>query len=134
MPKDTVTAPMEPFTSDEETALYERLDRLSGAELASYIGSAKSSLGNRALNPTWRPRVELALKHAELAYLREEEAAARLAAEPPPEVVAPPAKAKRTSKAKAAKAAEATEATEGEDATDSAPASEGAEAAEADEE
>ena len=77
MHKDTVTAPMEPFTSDEETALYERLDRLSVAELASYIGSAKSSLGNRALNPTWRPRVELALKHAELAQVREEAAAAR---------------------------------------------------------
>ena len=88
MHKDTVTAPMEPFTSDEETALYERLDRLSVAELASYIGSAKSSLGNRALNPTWRPRVELALKHAELVQVREEAAAARAAAEPPAAVVA----------------------------------------------
>ena len=112
MPKDTVTAPMEPFTSDEETALYERLDRLSVAELASYIGSAKSSLGNRALNPTWRPRVELALKHAELAHVREEAAAARLAAEPPAAVVAPAAKPKKTAKAAAGKAAEAAEAAE----------------------
>jgi hypothetical protein len=103
---------MEPFTSEEETALYERLDRLSVAELASYIGSAKSSLGNRALNPTWRPRVELALKHAELAYIREEAAAARLAAEPPAAVVAPVAKAKKTAKAAAGKATESAEAAE----------------------
>jgi hypothetical protein len=109
MHKDTVTAPMEPFTSDEETALYERLDRLSVTELASYIGSAKSSLGNRALNPTWRPRVELALKHAELAHVREEAAAARLAAEPPAPVVVAAAKPKKTAKAKAAKADESTE-------------------------
>jgi hypothetical protein len=38
---------MEPFTSDEETALYERLDRLSVAELASYIARrrARSATG-----------------------------------------------------------------------------------------
>ena len=107
MHKDTVTAPMEPFTSDEETALYERLDRLSAAELASYIGSAKSSLGNRALNPTWRPRVELALKHAELAQVREEAAAALAAAAPPAAEVAAVAKPKKAPKAKAAKVDEA---------------------------
>ena len=113
MHKDTVTAPMEPFTSDEETALYERLDRLSVTELASYIGSAKSSLGNRALNPTWRPRVELALKHAELAQVREEAAAARAAAEPPAaESSRAVAKPKKTAKAKAAKADESAETSE----------------------
>ena len=103
---------MEPFTRDEEAALYERLDRLSGAELASYICSAKSSLGNRALDPTWRPRVELALKHAELAYRREEEAAARIAAEPPAKVAAPTPKVKKTARPNDGKAAEAEEATE----------------------
>ena len=112
MHKDTVTAPMEAFTSDEEAALYERLDRLSVSELEAYIGSAKSSLDNRALNPTWRPRVELALKHAELAHVREEAAAARLAAEPPAAVVAPAAKPKKTAKAAAGKAAESAEAAE----------------------
>src|SRR4051794_40927818 len=89
MHKDTVTAPMEPFTSDEENALYAKLDRLSVAELERYIGSARSSLGNRGLNPTWRPRIELALKHAELAHIREEAAAALLVVEAP--VAAAPA-------------------------------------------
>ena len=112
MPKDAVTTPMQPFTSDEEAALYARLDRLSGTELASYIGSAKSSLGNRALDPTWRPRVELALKHAELVYRREEEAAARIADEPSAKVPAPIAKVKKTARSDDGKAAEAEEATE----------------------
>ena len=103
---------MQPFTSDEEAALYERLDRLSGAELASYIVSARSSLGNRALDPTWRPRVELALKHAELAHRREEEAAARIAADPSAEVPAPIAKVKKTARSNDGKAAGAEEATE----------------------
>ena len=104
MHKDTVTAPMEPFTSDEETALYDKLDRLSVAELEAYIGSAKNSLGNRALNATWRPRIELALKHAEIAHVREEAAAALLAAEPPMAVAVPAPKAKKTAKSAKAKA------------------------------
>ena len=106
MHKDTVTAPMESFTSDEEAALYERLDRLSVSELEAYIGSAKSSLGNRALNATWRPRIELALKGAESAHVRAEAAAAQRAAEPPVAVTAPaPApKAKKSSKAAKVKA------------------------------
>ena len=104
MHKDTVTAPMEPFTSDEETALYDKLDRLSVAELEAYIGSAKNSLGNRALNATWRPRIELALKHAEIAHVREEAAAALLAAEPPMAVAVPAPKANKTAKSAKAKA------------------------------
>src|SRR5215218_912965 len=105
MHKDTVTAPMEPFTSDEETALYAKLDRLSVAELERYIGSARSSLGNRALNPTWRPRIELALKHAELAHIREEAAAALIVPEPPVAVAPAATAAKKKPKAKAEKAA-----------------------------
>ncbi|MEP7301673.1 MAG: hypothetical protein ABI699_09100 [Caldimonas sp.] len=89
---------MEPFTHDEETALFERLDRLSVAELESYIGSAKNSLGNKALNPTWRPRIEIALNRAVAVHVRAEAAAALLAAEPPVEP-APPVKAKRSTKA-----------------------------------
>ena len=107
MHKDTVTTPMEPFTRDEEAVLFEKLDRLSVPELESYIGSARTSLGNRALDPTWRPRIEIALKRAEIVHLREEAAAAVLAAAPPV-LAPPPAKAKRASKAdKASKADEA---------------------------
>ena len=106
MHKDTVTLPMEPFTAEEESALYDKLDRLSVAELESYIGSARNSLGNRALNASWRPRIELALARAEIVHVREEAAAALLAAEPPPAVVAPLAKAKRTTKAQKAALAE----------------------------
>jgi len=109
MPRDTVTAPMEPFTAEEESALYDKLDRLSVAELESYIGSARNSLGNRALNASWRPRIELALARAEIVHVREEAAAALLAAEPPPVVVAPVAKAKRTTKAQKAALAEQAE-------------------------
>ena len=109
MPRDTVTAPMEPFTAEEETALYDKLDRLSVAELESYIGSARNSLGNRALNASWRPRIELALARAEIVHVREEAAAALLAAEPPPVVVAPVAKVKRTTKAQKAALAEQAE-------------------------
>ena len=100
---------MDPFTAEEETALYDKLDRLSVAELESYIGSARNSLGNRALNASWRPRIELALARAEIVHVREEAAAALLAAEPPPVVVAPVAKAKRTTKAQKAALAEQAE-------------------------
>jgi hypothetical protein len=126
MHKDTVTAPMEPFTSDEETALYEKLDHLSVAELEHYIGSAKNSLGNRALNATWRPRIELALKRAEIVHTREEAAAALIAAEPPVVVAVAAPKAKKTAKSKAGKAgavvetAETAEAAEAAEATDEA--------------
>ncbi len=109
MHKDTVTAPMEPFTHDEQTALFAKLDRLSVAELESYIGSAKNSLGNKALNATWRPRIELALRRAEIVHIREEAAAALLAAEPPPVVPPTPVKAKRTTKAQKAALAEKAE-------------------------
>ena len=109
MHKDTVTAPMDPFTHDEEMALFAKLDRLSVAELESYIGSARNSLGNKALNATWRPRIELALRRAEIVHVREEAAAALLAAEPPPVVPPTPVKAKRTTKAQKAALAEKAE-------------------------
>ena len=134
MHKDTVTAPMEPFTSDEETALYDKLDRLSVAELESYIGSAKNSLGNRALNATWRPRIELALKRAEIVHTREEAAAALIAAEPPVVVAVPAPKAKKMTKSAKAKAdaAEATETAEPGEATEAAEAAGPADEAEED--
>jgi hypothetical protein len=125
---------MEPFTSDEETALYDKLDRLTVAELESYIGSAKNSLGNRALNATWRPRIELALKRAEIVHTREEAAAALIAAEPPVVAAVPAPKAKKMTKSAKAKAdaAEATETAEPGEATEAAEAAGPADEAEED--
>ena len=117
MHKDTVTTPMQPFTRDEEAVLFEKLDRLSVPELESYIGSAKTSLGNRALDPTWRPRIEIALKRAEIVHLREEAAAAVLAAAPPV-LAPPPVKAKRASKADKAGKAGKTDETDPTDETE----------------
>ncbi len=109
MIKDIVPTPLEPFTAAEEAALDERLSGLSVGDLRKYIESAKSSLGNQALAATWRPRIEIGMRHAELALVKGEaaavlelERAALEAAEPAPPVPAP---AKSRSK-KAAAAAE----------------------------
>jgi hypothetical protein len=76
---------MLPFTSDEESALVEKLDAMNPAALAHYVESAQLALRNTALDPSWRPRVEFGLKHAEAAALREALAAPAVvaAAEPP---------------------------------------------------
>lgn len=131
MHKDTVTAPMDPFTSDEEAALFAKLDSLSVAELESYIVSAKNSLGNKALNATWRPRIEIALRHAEIAHVREEAAAAVLAAMPPAPEPPAPVKAKRTTKAQKAAAAAKEEAASSDDDAEVEAVAEDAEADEA---
>ncbi|HWK84065.1 MAG TPA: hypothetical protein VNS61_10035 [Caldimonas sp.] len=81
---------MEPFTHDEEAQLFEKLDRLSLPELQSYIGSAKTSLSNKSLDTTWRPRIEIALQRAETNQVREEAAAVLAAAA----ATAPPAATK----------------------------------------
>ncbi|HEY4958376.1 MAG TPA: hypothetical protein VII31_11225 [Caldimonas sp.] len=94
---------MEPFTREEEAALFDKLDVLSIAELENYIGSAQNSLQNKGLAPSWRPRVEIGLQRAETVLVRETAAAALKAAEPPPEVVVVAAK---TKKAKAVVVAE----------------------------
>ena len=93
---------MEPFTPEEERALFDKLDLLSMAALEDYIGSARTSLANKALAPTWRPRVELALKRAE-ETLQKGETAALLAAETPAPapVVVPAPKAKKAAAAPA---------------------------------
>ncbi len=95
---------MEPFTPEEEQALFDKLDLLSMPALEEYIGSARTSLANKALAPTWRTRVELALKRAETTLRKGEAAAALLAAEAPvPAAVPVPApKAKKASAAPAA--------------------------------
>ena len=67
MKKDLVPKTFEPFTADEEAGLVKTLDTLSATSLESYISSATSSLGNNALAPSWRPRIEFAMRHAEQA-------------------------------------------------------------------
>ena len=116
MIKDPIAVPLEPFTREEQAALFEKLDALSVAQLESYIGSAHNSLQNKALAPSWRPRVEIGLQHAELALVRETAAAALRAETPPPaEVVAV---AVKTRKAKAAPVDEPAEAADPDTAED----------------
>jgi len=75
MKKDLNLTPLEPFTADEELALAEKLDAMNPAALAHYVESAQLALRNTALDPSWRPRVEIGLKYAEAAVLREAAAA-----------------------------------------------------------
>ena len=105
MLKETISIPLEPFTPEEEAALFDKLDVLSIPELENYIGSAQNSLRNRGLDPSWRPRVAVGLQRAEIVLVREA-AAAALRAESPPEEVAPPVKAKAKSRKKAVAATE----------------------------
>jgi len=101
MHKDIGPKPMEPFTREEEKGLVERLDALSVASLESYIASARSALGNKALAATWRPRIEFGARHAEQALAQAQALAAAA-----PEAMAPPRAAMpATSKAKKAAAA-----------------------------
>ena len=94
---------MLPFTSDEETALAGRLTAMNAAALSHYVETAKVSLGNSRLDPSWRTRIEFGLGHAEVALVHavqvEADAAALAAEEPPPP---PPKTAKGKGKAKAA--------------------------------
>ena len=108
MHQDTIVTPLEPFTPEEETALFDKLDLLSVAELENYIGLAQNSLRHKGLDPSWRPRVAFGLKRAELVLVRESEAAALKAANPEPEPAPAPTKAKGTAKSKKAAATEAT--------------------------
>src|SRR5829696_1597259 len=82
MKKDLILPPLPPFTAEEELALAERLDAMNGAALAHYVESAQLALRNTALDPSWRPRVEIGLRYAEAAVLREAAAAPALAATP----------------------------------------------------
>jgi hypothetical protein len=102
MIKDPIPVTLEPFTREEEAALFDKLDVLSIAELENYIGAAQNSLHNKGLAPSWRPRVEIGLQRAEIVLVRENAAAALKAAEPPAEVVVVAAKTKKTKAAAAA--------------------------------
>src|SRR6187397_3231873 len=97
MKKDQVLPPLPPFTTEEELALAARLDAMDGPALAHYVDSAQLALRSTALDPSWRPRVEIGLRYAEAAVLKEA-AAAPVVVEAP--VVAPPAtKAKKAAAA-----------------------------------
>ena len=97
MKKDTILPPLPPFTAEEELALAARLDAMDGPALAHYVDSAQLALRNAALDPSWRPRVEIGLRYAEAAVLKE--AAAVLEAVEVPEVTAPAPKAKKVAAA-----------------------------------
>jgi hypothetical protein len=75
MAKDIGPKPLDPFTPEEETALVVKLGGLSVASLQSYIASARTALDNRALAPTWRPRIEFGAMHAEQAVIKAQAAA-----------------------------------------------------------
>ncbi len=93
MKKDLILPPLLPFTSEEESALSEKIDAMDPSALAHYVESAQLALRNTALDPSWRPRVEIALRHAEAAVLRESLAV-------PPVVESPPIAAKPAAKSK----------------------------------
>jgi len=98
MKKDLILTPLPPFTAEEELALAARLDAMDGVALAHYVDSAQLALRNPALDPSWRPRVEIGLRYAEAAVLKEAAAAPPVVVEAP--VVAPPAtKAKKAAAA-----------------------------------
>jgi len=97
MKKDQILPPLPPFTAEEELALAARLDAMDGAALAHYVDSAQLALRNTALDASWRPRVEIGLRYAEAAVLKE--AATAAAAVEAPVVAAPAPKAKKAAAA-----------------------------------
>ncbi|MDQ6638076.1 MAG: hypothetical protein M3Z15_00220 [Pseudomonadota bacterium] len=97
MKKDLNLPPLLPFTTEEELALSDKIDAMAPATLAHYVESAQLALRNTALDPSWRPRVEIGLKYAEAAAQREA-LAPTIVAEPPPT----PAAAVKTKKVAAA--------------------------------
>lgn len=97
MRKDLNLPPLPPFTAEEELALAERLDAMDAAGLAHYVDSAQLALRNTALDPSWRPRVEIGLRYAEAAVIKEA-AAVPVIDETPVDKPAP-AKAKKAAAA-----------------------------------
>jgi len=98
MKKDLILPPLPPFTTEEELALAARLDTMDGAALAHYVDSAQLALRNTALDASWRPRVEIGLRYAEAAVIKEAATAAAAAVEEPV-VAAPAPKAKKAAAA-----------------------------------
>lgn len=96
MQKDLTPKPKEPFTSEEQQALVDKLDALSVESLQSYIASARAALESKALAATWRPRIEFGAGHAERALTKAQAASARDALAPP---LAAPAAVSKSRKA-----------------------------------
>ena len=117
MNKDSIPTLLEPFTPEEQAALYDKLDLLSVPELENYIGLAQNSLRHKGLEPSWRPRVEIGLQRAEIVLVREAAAAALRAETPVPEE-APAAKPKAKARTKKAAATATAAAGDGEAETD----------------
>lgn len=70
MKKELTVPVLEPYTPEEETALVEKLRSLDAAALSAYVEAAQTSLGNKALALSWRPRIELGLRVAQQALSR----------------------------------------------------------------
>ena len=92
MKKDLNLPPLPPFTTEEELALAARLDAMDGPALAHYVDSAQLALRNAALDPSWRPRVEIGLRYAEAAVIKEGATAAAAVEVPVVAAAAPKAK------------------------------------------
>ena len=102
MKKDMIAVPLLPFTEDEETALTERLNAMDSVALGHYVDSARQALGNRALDASWRPRIQHGLTQAEAVL------AALALIEPVAVVDEVPVVAAKASRSKKAKVAETT--------------------------
>ncbi len=100
MKKDTIAIPLLPFTEEEEAALVAKLTAMDSVALGHYVDSAKLSLANKALDPSWQPRIALGLNRAEAVLLSQSLMPPVVADAPPPVA----AKAAKTSKAKTVEA------------------------------
>ena len=92
MKKDAIAVPLLPFTDDEQTALADKLTAMDSAALGHYVESARLALGNKALDASWRPRIQVGLDRAEAVLLSQSLL--------PPVVEAPPPVAVKAAKAK----------------------------------
>jgi len=108
MKKDVISLPLLPFTDEEEAALSERLTAMDGVALGRYVESARLSLGNKGLDASWRPRIQIGLERAE-AVLLAQSLLPPVVVEEEPAPAPKAAKAAKTSKAAKAKAAKAGE-------------------------
>ena len=94
MKKDAIAVPLLPFTDDEQTALADKLTAMDPTALGHYVESARLALGNKALDASWRPRIQIGLDRAEAVQLSQS-LLPPVAPEAPPPVAVKPAKAKK---------------------------------------
>lgn len=94
MKKDVIAIPLLPFTDEEEAALADKLNGMQPAALEHYVESARLALGNKALDASWRPRIQVGLDRAE-AVLASQALLPPVVAEPPPPVAVKATRAKK---------------------------------------